>query len=600
MANGSPVRHGKTFPVYDPSTEEVIAEVPDANANDVDRAVAAPKMPSRTARGRSTTAQERGRVLFKLADAVRQNAAALAELEARNSGKPIVEAEYDMGDVATCFEYYGGLATKISGHVNPVPDNALSLSLKEPVGVAGQIIPWNYPLLMAAWKLAPALAAGCTCVLKPAEQTPLTVLELAKHFDACGLPAGVVNIITGFGETAGAPLVRHPDVNKIAFTGSAAVGKQIVKMAADTVKRVTLELGGKSPNIFFADADFEAAIDGALFGVFINQGEVCSAGSRILVERSIYASSSKPWRKKRRPSSSARRSSAKPRWVRWSAKSNTIACAPIWRSARRKPSWRRAATSRRAFAKGYYVEPTIFYDVDNSARIAREEIFGPVAAVIPFEDEADAIRIANDTPYGLAAAVWSRDIFKAFRVVKAIRAGIVWVNHMQPTYVEAPWGGYKQSGFGRELGPWGIEEYLETKQVHINLNEAANRVVLRSGAIRITHFNSRARARRNCTDAPRSKRVPRGRFASHAGLCRQGRRRADRRCGRQPLHRFRRRYRLPERGTSRSRAWSPRFTGRSTVFCTPASWSRRTRVTSRWPKRMNALTPGDFAKKTLF
>src|SRR4029077_14203370 len=223
-----------------------------------------------------TTAQDRGRILFKLADTVRQNAAMLSEMEARNTGKPIVEAEYDITDVATCFEYYGGLATKITGQVLPVPANALSFTMKEPMGVAGQIIPWNYPLMMAAWKLAPALAAGCTCVLKPAEQTPLTALEMANWLADVGLTPGVVNVITGFGESCGAPLVQHPDVNKIAFTGSAAVGKMIVKMAADTVKRVTLELGGKSPNIFFADADFEAAIDGALFGVFINQGEVCS------------------------------------------------------------------------------------------------------------------------------------------------------------------------------------------------------------------------------------------------------------------------------------------------------------------------------------
>jgi betaine-aldehyde dehydrogenase len=462
---------GRTFPVYDPSTEEVIAEVPESNAMDVDRAVAAAKDAFENGPWASSTAQERGRVLFKLADAVRQNTAALAELEARNSGKPIVEAEYDVADVATCFEYYGGLATKVSGHVNPVPDNALSLSLKEPVGVAGQIIPWNYPLLMAAWKLAPALAAGCTCVLKSAEQTPLTALELAKYFEPCGLPNGVVNIITGFGESAGAPLVQHPDVNKIAFTGSAAVGKQIVKMAADTVKRVTLELGGKSPNIVFADADFEAAIDGALFGVFINQGEVCSAGSRILVERSIYK-----------------------KFVEaMAAKAKTIKLGPpLDRDTKMGPLVSKEQYDRvrsyleigkqeaklasggdrpKNIDRGYYVEPTIFYDVDNSARIAREEIFGPVATVIPFEDEADAVKIANDTPYGLAAAVWTRDIFKVFRVVKKIRAGIVWVNHMQPTYVEAPWGGYKQSGFGRELGPWGIEEYLETKQVHINLNE---------------------------------------------------------------------------------------------------------------------------------
>src|SRR5436853_6029896 len=281
-------RSAKTFPVYDPSTEEVIARVPDCNAEDVNRAVAAARAAFDHGGWPQTTAQERGRILFRLADKIRQNAAMLAELECRNCGKPIVEAEFDINDVATCFEYYGGLATKILGYVNPVPDNAVSLSLKEPVGVAGQIIPWNYPLLMAAWKLAPALAAGCTCVLKPAEQTPLTALEMATWLTDVGLPPGVVNIITGFGESCGAPLVQHPDVNKIAFTGSAAVGKMIVKMAADTVKRVTLELGGKSPNIFFADADFEAAIDGALFGVFINQGEVCSAGSRILVQKPIY------------------------------------------------------------------------------------------------------------------------------------------------------------------------------------------------------------------------------------------------------------------------------------------------------------------------
>jgi betaine-aldehyde dehydrogenase len=462
---------GTYFPVMDPSTEEIIAEVPDADEKDVNRAVAAAKAAFDSGPWPQTTAQERGRILFRLAERVRKESVKLAELESRNSGKPIVEAEYDIADVATCFEYYGGLATKVLGHVNPVPDNALSLSLREPIGVAAQIIPWNYPLLMAAWKLAPALAAGCTCVLKPAEQTPLTALEFAGYLADAGVPPGVVNIITGFGETAGAPLVKHPEVNKVAFTGSAAVGKAIVKMAADTVKRVTLELGGKSPNIFFADADFEAAIDGALFGVFINQGEVCSAGSRILVDKKIYS-----------------------KFVEaMAAKAKTIRLGPpleretkmgplvskeqfdrvrSYQELGKKEAKLASGGGRPAYlSRGYYVEPTIFYDVENSARIAQEEIFGPVAAVIPFSDEAAAIRIANDTPYGLAAAVWSRDIFKAFRVVKALRAGIVWVNHMQPTYVEAPWGGYKQSGFGRELGPWGIEEYLETKQVHINLNE---------------------------------------------------------------------------------------------------------------------------------
>src|SRR6201987_2967884 len=280
---------GKYFPIIDPSTEDLLAEVPDADEKDVNRAVAAAKAAFDSGAWPQTTAQERGRILFRLAERVRKEAPALAELEARNSGKPIVEAEYDINDVATCFEYYGGLATKVLGSVNPVPDNPLNFTMREPIGVAAQIIPWNYPLLMAAWKLAPAIAAGCTCILKPAEQTPLTALEFAGYLADAGLPPGVVNIITGFGETAGAPLVKHPDVNKVAFTGSAAVGKAIVKMAADTLKRVTLELGGKSPNIFFADADFESAIDGALFGVFINQGEVCSAGSRILVEKSIYS-----------------------------------------------------------------------------------------------------------------------------------------------------------------------------------------------------------------------------------------------------------------------------------------------------------------------
>src|SRR5215469_12593391 len=463
---------GETFPVYDPSTEEVIAQVASSNAADIDKAVKASRASFDSGPWATTTAQDRGRILFKLAEKIRQNTTQLADLECRNTGKPIVEAEYDITDVATCFEYYGGLANKVTGSVNPVPANALSFTMREPIGVAGQIIPWNYPLLMAAWKLAPALAAGCTCVLKPAEQTPLTALEFAHYLADAGLPPGAVNIITGFGETAGAPLVQHPDVNKIAFTGSAAVGKIIVKQAADTVKRVTLELGGKSPNIFFADADFEAAIDGALFGVFINQGEVCSAGSRILVHKPIYKKFVEAMTEK------AKKIRLGPPLERETKMGPVVSKDQYDRVRTYQDLGRKEAKvaigggRAEQFAKGYYLEPTIFYDVANSARIAREEIFGPVASVIPFENEKDAVKIANDSPYGLAAAVWTRDIFKAFRAVKQIRAGVVWVNHMQPTYVEAPWGGYKQSGFGRELGPWGIEEYLETKQVYINLNEA--------------------------------------------------------------------------------------------------------------------------------
>jgi betaine-aldehyde dehydrogenase len=464
-------RSGRSFEVFDPASDEAIATVPEAGPEDVESAVQAAR---RAFDGgwRDVTAQERGRILLRLAERVRQELPALAELESRNSGKPIVEAEFDLADVATCFEYYGGLATKLHGQLLNVPDNAVSLVMREPIGVAGQIIPWNYPLLMAAWKIAPALCAGCTMVIKPAEQTPLTLLELARHFEACGLPQGVVNVVTGAGET-GAALVRHPDVDKIAFTGSLEVGKLIMRSAADTLKKVSLELGGKSPNIFFADADFEAAVDGALFGVFINQGEVCSAGSRVLVQRPIYKRMLDAMVEK------SRGIKLGPPLERGTKMGPLVSKEQLERVTRYQQIGKREAklatgggrASVAGLERGYYVEPTIFYDVPNSATIAREEIFGPVMSVIPFDDEEEALRIANDTPYGLAAAVWSRDIFKCFRMVRRLQAGIVWVNHMQPTYVEAPWGGYKMSGVGRELGPWGAEEYLQVKQVHINLNE---------------------------------------------------------------------------------------------------------------------------------
>jgi betaine-aldehyde dehydrogenase len=355
-----------------------------------------------------------------------------------------------------------------------VPDNALSMVIREPVGVVGQIIPWNYPLLMAAWKLAPALAAGCTAVLKPAEQTPLSALVLAQIFEALELPPGVVNVVTGDGPGAGAALVEDPRVDKIAFTGGGDAGRAIIKSAADTITRMSIELGGKNPNVVFADADFEQAVDGALFGAFANQGEVCSAGSRLLVERTIYdrmlAALADKMPRVRLGDPLQRETKMGP-LVTTEHTDKVLGYIEIGRKEGRLVAGGGRARGP-GLDRGNFVEPTIFADVDNRARIAQEEIFGPVLVVIPFADEAEAIRIANDTPYGLAGAVWTRDAARGIRVMKQMRAGILWMNTYHPTYNEAPWGGFKQSGFGRELGPRGLEQYLETKQLNINLADA--------------------------------------------------------------------------------------------------------------------------------
>jgi len=474
LVAGEWVAAAGTRPVIDPATGAVLATVAESSAADVEAAVRAAREAFDRGPWRSATAQARGRVLFAMARVVREHAAALAELETRNCGKPIVEAEFDVQDAATCLEYYGGLATKIHGQTLPVPDNALNFTLKEPVGVVGLIVPWNYPLLLAMWKLGPALAAGCTVVLKPAEQTPLSILRFARLVREAvpELPPGVLNIVTGDGPVAGRALVESMEVDKIAFTGGTETGREVLHgVARSNLKKVSLELGGKSPNIFFADCDLEAATDGALFGVFINQGEVCSAGSRVLVQRELAAGFLARMREKTariRLGDPLDRATKMGPVVSREHMERVLAAIERGRGeARLVAGGRRAAE----LPQGCFIEPTIF-ESDNSAWIAREEIFGPVVTVIPFTDEEDAIRIANDTPYGLAAAVWSRDIFRCLRVVRAVRAGIVWVNTMQPCYVESPWGGYKQSGHGREMSLLGQDEFLETKQVHVNLSEA--------------------------------------------------------------------------------------------------------------------------------
>jgi len=463
-------RDGARFDVVDPATEEVIATAPDSQRADAEAAVAAARRAFDEGPWPRASERERERVLLRAAEIVRRESERLAELETRDSGKPLAEAREDIEEAAFMFEYYGGWATKVMGEIPPVGPDALSLVVKEPVGVAALITPWNYPLLMAVQKVAPALATGCTFVLKPAEQTPMTALELPAILEEAGVPAGVANVIAGFGPTAGAPLVEHPGVDKVGFTGSVEVGKEIMRTGADTLKRVTLELGGKSPNIIFADASFEDALAGTAAGIFGNQGEICSAGSRIFVERPIYDDALAAMRER----------AGAVRLGHGLEDGTTMGPLVSREQQERVQSYIEAGKAEGAklateappeLDTGYFVPPTVFYDVTNDMRIAREEIFGPVAAVLPFDDPDEVVRLSNDTTYGLAAAVWTRDITKALRTARALRAGIVWINDSQPAPTEAPWGGYKQSGIGRELGPQGLEDYLELKHIYVNLSE---------------------------------------------------------------------------------------------------------------------------------
>jgi betaine-aldehyde dehydrogenase len=466
---------GATRTLRDPANGEVVAVVQEAGREDAARAIDAARAAFDGGTWRSVTALDRGKLLFKLAAAIQANAAKLAALEVRSCGKPLAEAEFDVSDAANCFEFYGGLAPKIHGETMSVPANSVSYVVREPIGVCGQIIPWNYPLLMAAWKLAPALAAGNTCVLKPSEMTPITALELGKLVVECGFPAGVVNIVTGPGAGAGEELAESAKVDKIAFTGGTVTGRKVMTAAASNIKKVSLELGGKNPNVVFADADFEAAVDGALFAAFANQGEVCSAGSRLLVERSIHDRFVEAMVAK------------VPRIKLGHGLEPGVKMGPLVSAAHRDKveryieiglgeGARLACGGKRpqdpALANGHFLEPTIFVGVTPAMRIAREEIFGPVLSVLPFDTEEEAVQLANDTDYGLAAGVWTRNLARGHRVIRQIRAGITWINTYHPTFNEMPWGGYKQSGIGRELGFYGIEAYLETKQININLDEA--------------------------------------------------------------------------------------------------------------------------------
>jgi betaine-aldehyde dehydrogenase len=392
-------------------------------------------------------------------------------MESLDAGKPIGEAREDIAEVAFMFEYYGGWATKIDGDVQHLDADAMFMVWKEPVGVAVGITPWNYPMMMAVQKVAPAIAAGCTFILKPPEQTPLTCLEVPKILEEAGLPAGVVNVVTGFGETAGAPLVQHPAVDKVGFTGSMEVGKIIMRSAADTLKRVTLELGGKSPNIVFADADFDTAIEGSVNGIFWNQGEICSAGSRVFVQKGIYDDAVAKMADRAstvRLGDPGDESTTMGPLVSKEQQERVERYLEIGLSEARVAS-QGARPDDPALKNGYYVPPTIFADVDNTATIAREEIFGPVMSVIPFESVQDVLDMGNDTEYGLAAAIWTKDIKKALNTARALRAGTVWINDTQPAPTEMPWGGYKSSGVGRELGKEGLDDYLEKKAVYVNL-----------------------------------------------------------------------------------------------------------------------------------
>ena len=464
---------GKTFATVNPADASELARVAEGDAEDVDRAAKAARKAFDDGKWARMAPGEREKLLLKVADLIEKNGTELAQLETLDNGKSLFETtNVDIPQAAATFRYYAGWVNKLTGETNPTDPGYFNFTLREPVGVCGQIIPWNFPLLMAAWKLGPALACGNTVVLKPAEQTPLTSLRLGELLLEAGVPEGVVNIVPGYGETAGAAIVKHALIDKVAFTGSTEVGKLIQREAADTLKRVSLELGGKSPNIVFADADIPEAVKGAITGVFFNQGEVCCAGTRLFVQEKLHDEFADALAKA--ASGMKQGPGLEPGvqvgpLVSKEQLDRVTGYLDIGKKEGAKSLTGGERNTGAGMEKGYFVKPTVFTGVKNDMRIAQEEIFGPVVSVLPFKDENDAIFEGNSTLYGLAAGVWTKDVSKAHRVARALRAGTVWVNCYNVFDVVSPFGGYKQSGYGRELSSYALDLYTQVKSVWLKI-----------------------------------------------------------------------------------------------------------------------------------
>ena len=460
---------GKTFDTLNPATEKVITSVAEGDSADIDLAVTAAREAFENGPWKKTDARDRGRILLKIAGLIERNKDELALLDTLDNGKPINETtNADIPLVIDCFLYYAGWADKIHGETIPVRGDFFNYTLREPVGVVGQIIPWNFPLLMAAWKIAPALACGNTIVLKPAEQTPLSALRLGEICQEAGLPDGVLNIVTGYGPTAGAALAEHMDVDKIAFTGGSATGRIIMQAASKNLKRISLELGGKSPNIVFADSDIDSAVDGAMTGIFFNQGEVCCAGSRLFIEKSIHEEFIDKLSNK---AANMRVGNPEDTGTQMGAQVSKEQFDKIlgYIETGKQEGAKLVTGGERCGERGYFIKPTIFDAVDNNMRIAKEEIFGPVVSAITFDDVSEVVKQGNLSIYGLAAAVWTKDIKKAHRLARDLKAGTIWINTYNAFDAASPFGGFKQSGFGRELGVHALELYTHVKSVWINL-----------------------------------------------------------------------------------------------------------------------------------